>query len=278
MLSSAFQTPSEPPRHQRPAARLPPSRATRLLRIEHGCPGPFLLREVLILPRDEPGSGVWLEVEVGGWVFSSLAGQAPALAEADDAPELLLSGAQECKDVLLPPGAADASVSVVAEQDADAVVVRKWLLLRLEGPGVGTPADMHVHHFVLARRVLASVVDANAASLLNVEAKPFVPTELKQWFSWPCAILVDWPTDPPPFQPRAFAALLQTLDEYPLSPRIRNAIDDYKAQCVARQGTDAPLPDPYALLGIRRQEKSPAAYIKGLRVLVELEEIQVRDA
>jgi hypothetical protein len=41
-------------------ARPPPTRVMRPLRIEHGAPGPYLLREVLVIPRDEPGSGVWV--------------------------------------------------------------------------------------------------------------------------------------------------------------------------------------------------------------------------
>lgn len=41
-------------------ARPPPTRVMRPLRIEHSAPGPYLLRDVLVIPRDEPGSGVWV--------------------------------------------------------------------------------------------------------------------------------------------------------------------------------------------------------------------------
>ena len=220
----------------RAAARPPPSKATRMMRIEHTAPGPYLLRDVLVLPRDESGSGVWVEVEVGGWVFSSLAGQAPALAEADDAPELLLSGARERGDVLLPPGATDALASVVAEQDAEGIAVRKWLLLRLEGPGVGSPADMQIRHFVVARRLLATVVEPTAASLLNVEAKPFVPLVLRQWFDKSPTMVVQWaPRSIGRFQPRPFALCLQALQRFPLPRFVKDAAAEYRAACVAQQ-------------------------------------------
>jgi hypothetical protein len=273
MLRAQSFTPSKP---ARPAARPPPSRATRLLRIEHDAPGPYLLREVLVLPRDEPGSGVWVEVEVGGWVFSSLAGQAPALVEADDAPEPLLSGARERGDVLLASGATDAQVSVVAEQDAEGIALRKWLLLRLEGPGVGSPADLVVQHFVVARRLLATVVEPSAASLLSAEAKPFVPQALREWFEQPCGLLVTWPKENNRFMPSAFSAFLKALPPYMLEKKIKDKVAKYRAACVAQQqqhGTDAPPPDPYEGLGIHRTDAT-VPYLGNLGRLVDLEEIQ----
>lgn len=199
---------------------------------------------------------------MGGWVFSSLHGQAPARAETEDAPEPL----QDRGDVLLAPGATDASVAVLAEQDAERLAVQKWLLLRLEGPGVGTPADMHVHHFVLARRLLATVVDPSVVSLLSVEAKPFVPQSLREAFDQPSARTVTFPHDPPPFQPRAFAVYLQALDEFPLPQRLIKAAARFWSQ--RRQA------DPYQMFEIHRAVVRPKLYVENLMALVQLEELQ----
>lgn len=199
---------------------------------------------------------------MGGWVFSSLHGQAPARAETEDAPEPL----QDRGDVLLPAGATDASVSVLAEQDAERVAVQKWLLLRLEGPGVGTPADMQVNHFVLARRLLATVVDPSVASLLSVEAKPFVPQSLREVFDQPSARTMAFPRTPPPFQPRAFAVYLRALEEFPLPPRLIQAAARFRAQ--------KEQADPYEVFGIQRAVVRPKLYVENLEVLVQVEELQ----
>lgn len=201
---------------------------------------------------------------MGGWVFSSLSGQAPTRAETEDAPEPLQGRGDG--DVLLPPGATDASVAVLAEQDAERAAVQKWLLLRMEGPGVGTPADMHVHHFVLARRLLATVVDPYVASLLSVEARPFVPQSLRECFDRPCALAVAFPRKPPPFQPRTFAAYLRALGEFPLPAKLKEAAARFRAQ-----GEEA---DPYQVFGIHRAVVRPKLYVENLAALVQLEELQ----
>lgn len=53
--------------------------------------------------------------------------------------------------------------------------VWQWVLLHFDFPAVGHAWDRMMHSFVVGRRVLACLTDETAQSLLNVEAKPFVP-------------------------------------------------------------------------------------------------------
>lgn len=56
----------------------------------------------------------------------------------------------------------------------------QWVLLRFERPSVGGAWDCVTHSFLIARKMLASVVDQTAQSMLNIEAKPFVPRSARQ--------------------------------------------------------------------------------------------------
>lgn len=45
---------------------------------------------------------------------------------------------------------------------------------------MGGAWDHVTHSFLIARKMLASVVDQTAQSMLNIEAKPFVPRSARQ--------------------------------------------------------------------------------------------------
>lgn len=262
--------------------RPPPSRATRKIRIINEAPGPYLIREVLLLPRDEKDANLCVEVEVNGWVYSSRVGGtrdgsvSPMMREEQQQQQLQQNGGGggeeghaaaaassssfASRDIFLYPGINEASVTVSAAQDMEMTSIKKWIIFRLEGPGVGPAHDMQIHNFVVARKVLASVVDETARNLLNVEARPFVPKyvlyiyrysllcwshsihgnrKLQVYFDHPCNLIVSIPTKPHhPFQPKAIATSMNALGQYHLPEVVRHA-------CFSYRKTDMHKRDPY---------------------------------
>lgn len=245
-----------------------PMHASRLLRIVNDCPGPYVLREVLILPKDETTSACWIEVEVGGWIFSSQSGRMPwkcSLREMSPSrEEKFWTGAPE---ILLCFGISDAHVTIKVEPESESRIVKKWVLFRIETPGMGPAHDFQYHSFVLGRKVVASVADRAAQALLNVEARAFVPQGLRRYFDEPCN-MVSHPDEPSPFQPVGMANVLRYLPHYFLPDDIRRAFLGFKAAKLSERS------DPYALFGIVKSPTTMLEYCRNMRAMLYLEEAQ----
>ena len=256
--------------------RWQPSCVSRPVRIVNEAPGPYLLREVLILPRDERDATLWVEVEMGGWTYSSKAGHVPFLVRKSSGVESptrrsMATEPASAVDNLLLGGITVGRISVFATHEAESSTVKKWVLLRVEGPGVGPAHDLHYHSFVVARKVVATVVDASAHSLLNVEARPFVPQALKQYFDEPCNVIFAHPLKPPPFQPRGMASVLQVLPPYFLSESLKRTSIAFKSSPAGQRG------DPYVWFQIIKTPKTVEDHCGNMRAMLSLEEAQAAE-
>ncbi|GAB5032169.1 rna helicase [Nannochloropsis oceanica] len=248
--------------------RSQPSCVSRSMRIINEAPGPYLLREVLILPRDEKCAALWVEVEVGGRVYSSKTGLEPFLRERSPGKS---TAPAVGTDSLLVGGITEGCVSVLAMPGTESSTVKKWVLLRVEGPGVGPAHDLLYHSFVVARKVVATVVDASAQSLLNVEARPFVPRALKQYFDAPYNVIFAHPSTPPPFQPKGMASVLQALPQHFLSKNLQTRLAAYKAAPAGSRG------DPYVFFNVTQNPKTVGDYCGNMQAMLFLEEAQTAE-
>ena len=248
--------------------RSQPSCVSRSIRIVNEAPGPYLLREVLILPRDERSAMLWVEVEVGGRVYSSKMGRESFLVQKSS--EISTAPAAGTDNLLL-SGITEGCVSVLAMHGTESSTVKKWVLLRVEGPGVGPAHDLHYHSFVVARKVVATVVDVSAQSLLNVEARPFVPQALKQYFDVPCNVIFAHPSTPPRFQPKGMASILQALPQHLLSESLKATLAAFKAAPAGSRG------DPYVLFNITQKPKTVEDYYGNMQAMLFLEEAQAAE-
>lgn len=174
-------------------------------------------------------------------------------------------------EVFLPPGVTDALVTVTATHDTEYSLFRRWLLFRLEGPSVGPAHDQQTHSFVIGRKVLATVVDSSVDSLLNVEARPFVPKALKEFFEQPCNILYTFPSNPHPFQPTGMANILQSMGKFHLDESVRKNLLAYKARPSAQRG------DPQALFRIVPNPTNIKEYAQNMETMLHLEESQAAE-